>query len=110
MIKNETGAYYGLLGLSAAFTILALLTLLPYPGASRPNPLGYWSLCSFTPASTALCALLAAITCTVRIRAASHRAASMRYRPMILPIAVAVLLVAVAAFFGLRFARLYYGL
>ena len=103
MERNESAAYWSLLALSLAFSILALVTLLPNPGAAKPNVLGYRSICSFAPAATALCGVLAGITCTVRNRRFSRRAASMRYRPMIVPGAVGVLLLAIALVFGIRF-------
>jgi uncharacterized protein with FMN-binding domain len=103
MQKNETPLYWGMLGLSLAFSILAVITLLPNPAASKPNVLGYFSVCSFAPAATALCGLLAGITCTLRNRVASAGAASQRYRPFIVPGAVGVLLIALALIFGVRF-------
>jgi hypothetical protein len=60
---------YGLsLGLSAIFAIGAIATLLPWAGAPWPNMLGYRSFCSFAPGSTLACALLAALSCTIRAR------------------------------------------
>jgi uncharacterized protein with FMN-binding domain len=103
MVKNQSGAYYGLLGLSLAFSILAAVTLLPNPGASKPNVLGYRSVCSFAPAASALCGLLAAATCTVRNRLVSRNAASARYQPLFAPVAAALLLLSAAAVFGIRF-------
>jgi hypothetical protein len=32
--------------------VAALVTILPYPGASKANLLGYKSLCAFVPLST----------------------------------------------------------
>jgi hypothetical protein len=61
-------AYAVLLGLSALFALGAVLTLIPRGGAPWPNMLGYKGLCSFAPASTLACALLAAITCAIRAR------------------------------------------
>lgn len=103
MEQRQPAAYWGLLALSLAFSILALVTLLPNPGAAKPNVLGYRSICSFAPAATALCGVLAGITCTVRNRRFSRRAASMRYRPLIIPGAVGVLLLVFALVFGIRF-------
>ncbi len=103
MERNETAAYWGLLALSLAFSILAVVTLIPNPAAAKPNVLGYRSVCSFAPAATALCGVLAGITCTIRNRRFSRRASSMRYRPMIIPGAVGVLLLAMALLFGIRF-------
>lgn len=103
MQKNESLLYWGMLGLSFAFGVLAVVTLIPNPLASKPNVLGYRSVCSFSPASTALCGLLAGITCTLRNRRVSRAAASMRYRPLILPIGVGLVLLIVALVFGIRF-------
>ncbi len=61
-------AYTPLLVLSGIFALGALLTLIPYPSASWPNIMGYRSLCTFAPGATFACALLAAITCTLRAR------------------------------------------
>jgi uncharacterized protein with FMN-binding domain len=103
MEKNESPAYWALLGLSLAFSILALVTLFPNPAASKPNVLGYRSVCSFAPAATALCGLLAGITCTLRNRLVSRRAASMRYRPLFIPAGVGIILLVLTAIFGVRF-------
>ncbi len=52
------------------FTILAtlggVLTLIPASGASYPNILGYSSLCTFAPAASFFCFLIAGITCFIR--------------------------------------------
>lgn len=101
---RQPASYRALLGLSLLFSILAVVTLLPNPGASKPNVLGYRSVCSFAPAATALCGLLAGITCTVRNRVFSRRAASARYSPFIVPAAVGLLLSGIALVSGLRFA------
>jgi len=103
---SQSRAYYGMLGVSLVFSILAVVTLLPNPGASKPNVLGYRSVCSFAPAASALCGLLAAVTCTVRNRRVSVNAASTRYQPLIAPIAAALALVAVAVAFGVRFSNI----
>jgi uncharacterized protein with FMN-binding domain len=103
MEKNEAPLYWALLGLSLAFSILAAVTLIPNSTAAKPNVLGYRSVCSFAPAATALCGLLAGITCTIRNRYVSRRAASMRYRPLIIPGGVGIILLVVAAVFGIRF-------
>jgi hypothetical protein len=39
-------------GLAILMVVAALFTLLPYPGASKANLLGYKSLCAFVPLST----------------------------------------------------------
>jgi uncharacterized protein with FMN-binding domain len=79
------------------------VTLVPNGAASKPNVLGYRSVCSFAPTATALCGLLAGITCTLRNRLFSRRASSARYRPMIIPAGVGILLLVLAAVFGIRF-------
>ena len=103
MQKNEPAAYWALLGLSLTFSILAVVTLLPNASVSKPNVLGYRSVCSFAPAATALCGLLAGLTCTLRNRLVSRGAASARYRPFILPVGIALVLLTVALVFGIRF-------
>jgi uncharacterized protein with FMN-binding domain len=105
MEKNESPVYWAMLALSLAFSVLAVVTLIPNPAASKPNVLGYRSVCSFAPAATALCGLLAGITCTLRNRTASRRASSMRYRPLFIPAGVGIILLALAAMFGIRFER-----
>jgi uncharacterized protein with FMN-binding domain len=92
-----------MLGLSLAFSILAVVTLLPNPAASKPNVLGYSSVCSFAPAATALCGLLAGLTCTLRNRVVSRGASSARYRPLILPVGIGLALLTAALVFGIRF-------
>jgi uncharacterized protein with FMN-binding domain len=103
MEKNESPAYWALLALSLAFSILALVTLFPNPAASKPNVLSYRSVCSFAPAATALCGLLAGLTCTLRNRLVSRRASSMRYRPLFIPAGVGIILLVLTAVFGIRF-------
>jgi len=80
-------AYKPLLALSGLFAIGAVITLIPYPAASWPNIMGYSSVCTFAPGATFACALLAAITCTVRARLV-RRIPS----PVFVPIAAIVLL------------------
>mgnify|MGYP001810751291 FL=1 len=96
MDKNEPLAYKLLLGLSILFSLGAILTLVPNPNASWPNILGYKSLCTFAPAATAFCGLLAGITCLIRSRLVSAKAASNRYRPPFVPIVVFLVLLGIA--------------
>jgi uncharacterized protein with FMN-binding domain len=103
MQRNESAGYYGLLGLTIAFSVLAVVTLIPNPAAPVPNGLGYRSVCGFAPAATALCGLLAATACTLRNRRVSKSAASARYSPLFVTVGVAVLLLAVTAVFGIRY-------
>jgi hypothetical protein len=44
--------YKILSGLAILLALSALLTILPYPAASKANLLGYKSLCAFVPLST----------------------------------------------------------
>ncbi len=105
MQETQKPVYYALLGLSAAISALAVVTLIPNAAASKPNVLGYRSVCSFAPAATALCALATGIVCLIRNRLFSARAASARYQPPIAIAAVAAAAITVAAVFGARFGR-----
>lgn len=109
MGEKQPPAYVALLGLTIAFTVLAAVTLLPSPGASKPNVLGYRSVCSYAPAATALCGLAAGITCTLRNRLVSRLRASRRYAPLFAPVGVSLALIAVAVVFGVRFAKVQSG-
>ena len=69
MKENTYGPAYGpLLALSGLFALGAIVTLIPNPGASWPNIMGYLSVCTFAPGASFACALLAAVTCTIRAR------------------------------------------
>jgi uncharacterized protein with FMN-binding domain len=103
MNERQPAVYYVLIGLSLAFSILAAVTLLPNPSASKPNVLGYRSVCTFAPAATALCGLAAGITCILRNRLVSVRRSSTRFQPPFVAIMVLGALVAAAAVFGARF-------
>lgn len=105
MQKAQSRAYSALLVASIVLAVLALVTMLPNPGASKPNVLGYRSICTFAPTASALCCLLAAIVCTIRNRRFSRDAAAARYRPIFLPAGVVLLLVIVALVFGIRFGQ-----
>jgi uncharacterized protein with FMN-binding domain len=103
MEEKQKPAYFILLALSAVISAAAVVTLIPNPAASKPNVLGYRSVCSFAPAATALCALAAAGVCAVRNRLVSVRRASTRFQPPIALGAAAVVFVTLAAVFGARF-------
>jgi uncharacterized protein with FMN-binding domain len=104
MAEKQRPAYYALIGVSLVASILAVVTLLPSPGARKPNIFGYRSVCSFAPAATALCGLAAGITCTIRNRLVSIRRSSTRFQPPIAAVGVGLLLAAVAVVAGARFA------
>jgi uncharacterized protein with FMN-binding domain len=103
MNPAESKSYYALLGLTIVLSLLAIVTMIPNPGASKPNVLGYRSVCSFAPAASALCGLLAGLTCTVRNRRFSRNASAARYRPVFVPAGVVLLLAVMAIVFGIRF-------
>jgi uncharacterized protein with FMN-binding domain len=103
MEKGESPVYWSLFVLSLALGAAALVTLIPNAAAAKPNVLGYRSVCSFAPAATALCGLLAGLTCTIRNRLFSRQASSMRHRPLIIPVGIGLILLVIAAVFGIRF-------
>jgi hypothetical protein len=86
-IRSFGPAYGMLIGVSALASIGAVLTLVPNPGASWPNILGYKSLCTFAPGATFACALIAALSCTLRARLVRKTAA-----PAFAPIVALLLL------------------
>jgi uncharacterized protein with FMN-binding domain len=106
MEEKQSPSYIALLALTIVLTILAMVTLLPSPAASKPNVLGYRSVCSFAPAASAVCGLAAGITCTLRNRLVSRKRARTRYAPPFAPIGVSLVLVVFAVVFGVRFGRI----
>lgn len=72
---NKT-AYAILLGLSIIATVGGILTLIPNPGATYPNILGYRSLCTYAPAATVYCFLIAGLSCFARASFVKRRAQS----------------------------------
>jgi hypothetical protein len=58
--------YQILSGLAILLLICALLTILPYPAASKANLLGYKSLCAFVPLSTLILLGAAGFVCVFR--------------------------------------------
>ena len=101
--ERQPPAYAAMLGLTLLFSAAAIVTLIPSAGASKPNVLGYRSVCTFAPAATALCGLLAGITCILRNRLVSARRAATRFQPPFVAVIVLGALVALAAIFGARF-------
>ncbi len=101
--RNRLAAYVALLGLSGLFAVAAVLTLVPNPGASWENVLGYRSLCTFTPIGTAVCALLAMGTCVIRARFFGPRRG--QRHSWAAPIVVGCLLIVVLAFSVPAYAR-----
>ena len=105
MKANQPAPYYAMLALTAVFTVLAIITLLPNPGAVKPNILGYRSVCSFAPAATAICGLLAGLCCTLRNRFVASNAAGNRRGPWFGPWAAGVLLGSIALVGGISWAN-----
>lgn len=66
------------------FTVLCsiggILTLWPFSGASYPNIIGYSSLCTFTPAASLFCFLMAGISCMIRAAFAREASGSAKER------------------------------
>jgi hypothetical protein len=97
--KSYGPAYAVLLVLSGLFAIGAVITLVPSGLAPWPNILGYKSVCPFAPGATFACALLAAITCTIRARLVKRVPS-----PVFVPATAIVLLVAALAWSTLAWA------
>ena len=57
-----------LYAVTVILTLLAAATLVPNPGASWPNLLGYRSVCTFAPVSTLILCWATAVVCTYRSR------------------------------------------
>jgi len=65
-MKTRKKGYKWLLALTMLFTLAAIITLLPNPGASKDNMLGYHAVCSGTPMSTLVLVICAGATCYFR--------------------------------------------
>ena len=59
-------SYKILLLLTILASVAGLLTLIPLASASYPNVMGYKSLCTFAPAATFYCFLIAGTSCFIR--------------------------------------------
>jgi len=67
-MKVRKRGYAIFLVLTILFTLCAIWTLIPAESASRACDLGYKARCTFTPYSTLICLVLAALTCKLRKR------------------------------------------
>ena len=67
-MKHRKKGYGKMMILTILFTLAAISTVLPQAGASKACLLGYYAHCTFTPVSTLICILLAALSCTIRKR------------------------------------------
>ncbi len=66
-LRKQPG-YAILLTLTVIFTLLAVITLIPSPNASKECLLGYKAHCSFTPIGTIICLVASGVTCILRKR------------------------------------------
>ena len=65
-MKIKKKGYKWLLALTILLTLSAIITLIPNPGASKDNMMGYHSICSAAPLSTLLLVVCTGITCFIR--------------------------------------------
>ena len=97
---NPGNAAYGTLLLVSVLAAAAgIASLVPAAGASYPNILGYRSLCTFAPAASLYCFLVAGITCTIRATLIKRR--KLYGKPVVNKGAIVVLAVVLAAAIGL---------
>ena len=91
------------------FTILAtvggILTLMPRQAASYPNLVNYLSLCTFAPAATLYCFLIAGLSCFIRATFIKDQSSSAgeRLRKHSRSLIPLVLVLAAAVFFNIRY-------
>lgn len=107
---NKT--YIVLLIITILITLGGLLTLMPWPAASYENVFGYKSLCTFAPAATLFCFLIAGTFCFLRAAFFKPQGgtASERFRrhaKHLIPLAV-VLILAIASTFWFNAVKAYY--
>ncbi|HRW62324.1 MAG TPA: hypothetical protein P5132_02495 [Bacteroidales bacterium] len=67
-MKIRKKGYWWLFALTVFFTLCAISTVIPSEQASKVSMLGYKAHCSFTPISTIICAIPAALVCFIRKR------------------------------------------
>ena len=65
-MKKKKKGYGILLVFAIIFTLATISSLVPQASASKPCMLGYYAHCTFTPISTIICLLLAALACVIR--------------------------------------------
>lgn len=99
---NKT-AYTFLFVLTIVATVGGILTLIPWPNASYPNVLGYRSLCTFAPAASLYCFLIAGVSCFIRASLVKDQDGSAgqrlrRHGKHLVPLAVVALLAVAATF------------
>jgi len=67
-MSGRRRGYKVLMTITGVFTAAAVATALPNPAAGRECLLNYRALCAFTPVSTLLLLMVAALACLVRSR------------------------------------------
>ena len=65
---GKRSGYRVLLVVTLVFTVAGLATAIPNPGAGTECALGYRALCAFTPTSTFMLLMVAALACVIRKR------------------------------------------
>ncbi len=104
--------YIILLLMTILVTLGGLLTLMPWPAASYQNTFGYYSLCTFTPASTLFCFLIAGTICFIRATFFKPQSGTAgerfrRHAKRLIPLIV-VLILAIASSFWFYEVKRYY--
>lgn len=67
--KKRIHPWYAIfMALTVLFTVLAILTAIPSPNASKVCILGYKAHCPFTPYATFVCLAIAGIFCIIRAK------------------------------------------
>jgi hypothetical protein len=107
---NKT--YIVLLIITILITLGGLLTLMPWPAASYENVFGYKSLCTFAPAATLFCFLIAGTICFIRSTFFKPQGGTAgerfrRHAKRLIPLVV-VLILAVASTFWFNGVKAYY--
>jgi len=90
-------SYKLLLALTIISTLAGVATLFPHTGASYPSVLGYKSLCTFAPAATFYCFLIAGISCFIRSTFIKDQSGSKperlnRHSPSFIPLTLILIL------------------
>ncbi len=67
-MSGKRRGYRVLLVVTLMFTVAGLATAIPNPGAGKECALGYRALCVFTPTSTFMLLMVAALACVIRRR------------------------------------------
>lgn len=101
-------SYKLLLLLTLLATIGGIITLLPRAAASYPNIVYYSSVCTFTPAATLYCFLIAGLSCFIRSTFIKDQSGTVservkRHSKSFIPL---VLILAAALFFTFKYTQI----